>query len=269
MAEFPAFPLWTDAYLADTGHLSTTEHGAYLLLLITMWRAGGKLPNDDKKLARYAKCSASQWDRLKPILMDFFTVDGDDILQGRLSDELDFVRRRSIKQSENARSKSRKTKETAKATAKPNVSQTEAPTPTPTPNSKKEPSAPKKGKRIPDDFEPDLDAAVAAGLRPENALLQAAKFKNYWQAESGQKASKLDWNKTWINWYLSAIERQGGPRGSPGKSAFQQHQETARQSLEDALKGTEYDQSTRDTEQPAFDLDPADWRATGKTGAGK
>jgi hypothetical protein len=38
MAEFPALPLWTDAYLGDTRHLSQSEHGAYLLLLITAWR---------------------------------------------------------------------------------------------------------------------------------------------------------------------------------------------------------------------------------------
>lgn len=38
MAEFPALPLWTDAYLADTAHLSYEEHGLYFHILMTMWR---------------------------------------------------------------------------------------------------------------------------------------------------------------------------------------------------------------------------------------
>lgn len=55
LAEFPSMPLWTEAYLADTGHLTTIEHGAYLLLLITMWRAGGSPPNDDKTLREWVR----------------------------------------------------------------------------------------------------------------------------------------------------------------------------------------------------------------------
>src|SRR4051812_21801143 len=53
MAEFPALPLWTDAYLADCGHLSDAEHGRYFLLLMAMWRAPEcRLPNDNDWLAR-------------------------------------------------------------------------------------------------------------------------------------------------------------------------------------------------------------------------
>lgn len=32
MAEFPALPLWTDAYIGDTAHLTNEEHGVYLRL---------------------------------------------------------------------------------------------------------------------------------------------------------------------------------------------------------------------------------------------
>ncbi|WP_313526367.1 YdaU family protein [Shinella sp.] len=117
MAQFPAFPLWTDAYLADTGHLTTIEHGAYLLLLMTMWRAGGSLPNDDKQLARYVRMTAAQWARIKPTMMPFFRVSSDQITQGRLTDELVAVRRNSERQSNSARSKWRKEKNKRHASA--------------------------------------------------------------------------------------------------------------------------------------------------------
>jgi len=123
MAEAPVFPLWTDAYLADTGHLSTIEHGAYLLLLVTMWRAGGSLPNDDKLLARYARLTPAQWKRIKPTLWRYFQVSSDGITQGRLTDELNAVRRKSKTQSNNARSKYRKNNESRSAMGEPKASQ--------------------------------------------------------------------------------------------------------------------------------------------------
>lgn len=117
MAQFPAFPLWTDAYLADTGHLTTIEHGAYMLLLMTMWRAGGSLPNDDKQLARYARMTAAQWARIKPTMMPFFRIAPDSITQGRLIDELVAVRQKREKQSDNARAKWRKNRDMRHADA--------------------------------------------------------------------------------------------------------------------------------------------------------
>lgn len=67
-------PLYIADYLADTTHLSATEHGAYLLLIMHYWTNGG-LPDDDKRLARIARLSAKEWAEAKPILQEFF-VDG-------------------------------------------------------------------------------------------------------------------------------------------------------------------------------------------------
>lgn len=75
MALYPALPLFTDAYLADTRHLTTEEHGAYLLLLMCAWRSDGcQLEDDDKTLARIAGLSPTRWRRLKPVMEKFFTV---------------------------------------------------------------------------------------------------------------------------------------------------------------------------------------------------
>lgn len=101
MAEFPALPLWTDAYLGDTTHLTTLEHGAYLLLLMTAWRTRDcVLPDDDRLLARYARLNAQQWKRIRPIIEAFFTVKDGVWRQGRLTDERGAVERHRLQQSE-------------------------------------------------------------------------------------------------------------------------------------------------------------------------
>lgn len=101
MAEFPALPLWTDAYLGDTTHLTTIEHGAYLLLLMTAWRTRDcALPDDDRLLARYARMSAAQWKRMRPVIAEFFNVDDGAWTQRRLSDEREAVKRFRETQSE-------------------------------------------------------------------------------------------------------------------------------------------------------------------------
>lgn len=98
MAEFPALQLWTDAYLGDTTHLTTIEHGAYFLLLVTAWRTREcRLPDDDRLLARYARCSPAQWRRLRPILAPFFKIENGFWTQGRLTDEAVAVRQRQEK----------------------------------------------------------------------------------------------------------------------------------------------------------------------------
>ena len=109
VAEFPAFPLWTDAYLADTTELTTQEHGAYFLLLIAMWRAGGYVPDDDAKLARFTRLTLRQWTAVRQSLSEFLTIENGSVTQGRLLDELEKARGRSKKAAESARAKYRKT----------------------------------------------------------------------------------------------------------------------------------------------------------------
>jgi uncharacterized protein YdaU (DUF1376 family) len=76
------------AYLAKTRMLTTEQHGAYLLLLMAMWKSEhGKLPNDDKKLARIACASLKRWHYLRDEVMEFFTIDGDSIRHERIDQD--------------------------------------------------------------------------------------------------------------------------------------------------------------------------------------
>lgn len=122
MAKYPYLPLFTDAYLGDTTHLTTIEHGAYLLLLITMWRtADKKLPDDDKKMMRFCKLTSPQWKRIKPIISEFFDIDGGFWTQGRLTDEASFIRRHSELQSNRVKARWLKTKNSSDTVVIPDV----------------------------------------------------------------------------------------------------------------------------------------------------
>lgn len=64
-------PLYVGDYLGDTGHLSTTQHGAYLLLMMHYWRKE-ELPDDDKQLAAITKLPLRIWMDMRETLQAFF-----------------------------------------------------------------------------------------------------------------------------------------------------------------------------------------------------
>ena len=97
MAAIPFMPLYVADYLADAAHLSTAEHGAYLLLLMTYWQRGEALPDDDKKLARITGLSGRNWLRARPVLIEFFEVRDNKLVHRRVERELSRVRDKSLK----------------------------------------------------------------------------------------------------------------------------------------------------------------------------
>jgi uncharacterized protein YdaU (DUF1376 family) len=78
-------PLSIGDYLADTSHLSTLEHGAYLLMLMHYWRKG-PLPNDPVKLANICKMTVDAWSIAQAVLKDFFSIGDDGLLHQRRAD---------------------------------------------------------------------------------------------------------------------------------------------------------------------------------------
>lgn len=86
MAELPILPLKTDALLADTSHMSAEEFGAYMRILLVMWRHGGKLMEDETELARIAGVDSKRWMKISERVLRPLTIAGGFISQKRLTD---------------------------------------------------------------------------------------------------------------------------------------------------------------------------------------
>lgn len=123
MSERPFMQLYVSDFIGDTLSLSTEQIGAYMLLLMAMWNAGGKLPADAAKLARVARLSVKKWKAISDDLLAFFEVDGDFIRHNRLTKELQKSESKSQSRAsagaEGGRAKALKDKEARVANAMP------------------------------------------------------------------------------------------------------------------------------------------------------
>lgn len=99
MADYPALPVWTDALIADTTHLTNEEFGAYLRLLIYSWRSPDcRLADDDKRMAIMLGVTDQKWKRsLRPVLQSFFKIHDGFWLQKRLRKEREYVEQKTAK----------------------------------------------------------------------------------------------------------------------------------------------------------------------------
>ena len=78
------------------------------------------------------------------------------------------------------------------------------------------PAAQPKATRIPDDFVADEQWAIAQGLTPQQARIEAAQFLDWWRGKSGKDGTKQDWPATWRVWVRNSVKRQPTVRsGAP------------------------------------------------------
>ncbi|VVT52244.1 Uncharacterized phage-associated protein YdaU [Kosakonia radicincitans] len=90
MAALPYMQLYIADYLADTMHLSTEEHGAYLLLMFNYWQTGRAIPKN--RLAKIARLSNERWSAVEASLKEFFNDNGTEWVQERIERDLEAVR---------------------------------------------------------------------------------------------------------------------------------------------------------------------------------
>lgn len=88
MAKNLWFPFYPDDYLSDTQELSTEDHGAYLLIIIELYRAGGELPYDEKMLRRITGLSAYKWKSFSKIFDKYFEKISQKFHHPRVSEQL-------------------------------------------------------------------------------------------------------------------------------------------------------------------------------------
>lgn len=190
MAEFPALPLWTDAYLGDTAHLTNEEHGVYLRLLMFAWRSPDCcLPDDDRRIAIMVGLTERKWIAIRPAIAAFWTIEGGSWRQKRLTKERDFVRGKSQKNRDAAKARwSGKPLESkgdgdadAMLSHMPEPCQNDAPTP------------------IPITMKKIRDTSVSLAL-PAHGCVEADMFDDFWQQyphRGGAKKGKANAQKAW------------------------------------------------------------------------
>lgn len=69
--KIPYMPFYPEAYQSDRLIRSFTleQHGAYMLLLMEMWNAGGWLPDDDRLLIMSLNITSRKWKSLRNVLI--------------------------------------------------------------------------------------------------------------------------------------------------------------------------------------------------------
>lgn len=84
----PWVPLYLDAYIGNTMHLTCEEHGAYLQLMLAYYRTENSLPASDRSLSAIVKLPMDRWLEAKPTLAAFFREDGNRWHHDRIDSEI-------------------------------------------------------------------------------------------------------------------------------------------------------------------------------------
>ena len=107
MAALPYQQIFWGDYFADTQHLTTEEHGAYLLLIGTYWQRGRALDNSNGRLANGTRLSDERWTIVQESLKEFFTSENDIWTHSRIEFDLEKVLSKSTKISHAAKDSAR------------------------------------------------------------------------------------------------------------------------------------------------------------------
>jgi uncharacterized protein YdaU (DUF1376 family) len=206
MAAFASLPLFTDAWVADTKHLSRLARGTYMDLLILIWRSPEcRVPNDDAWLApRLAMTLEEVAAELRPLITEFCQSDGNWVTQKRLRKEFTYCNKKREIQSVAAKARwdnNKKSNSAMPAGIAP------SPSPSPSPSDKKEGSLrspPRnRGEPIKQDWIPserNREDAKEGGLSEDQIVFEGKRFRDNSIAK-GILHKNID--AAWRNWCTS------------------------------------------------------------------
>lgn len=233
MSQFPVLPIFTDAFLADTGHLNAQETGAYFLLIMIAWRSPDcRLPDDDAKLARWARLDMRTWRRLKNAIMgEFWTLNDGFWTQKRLSKEREIVSKRAEVARDNGklggRPKSLENNETGNPVGSPSLTQKKAPISISTYKNKEDSSSLRSEPREERNPEPNRKTTKRTACRPDfwpndNGQRRAAdlgidiseEVRRFVDYHTGKGSLMADWQAAWRTWCDSPYRK---PPGQPAR----------------------------------------------------
>jgi uncharacterized protein YdaU (DUF1376 family) len=205
MSKTPFMQLWVSDFIADTTDLDAVEFGAYMLIILAMWKKGGSLPDNEVKMRRIARCGRS-WPRVWLSIKDQFVVKDGHIINERLAEEhASAVAKVEVNRHNGARGGRAKALNNNKATLANGSNSLEQLELEPELEVGKRDTkvSTKKATRLPDDWVAPQEWivwAISSGTSRRNAYFEADQFKDYWIGVGGQRGTKLNWEATWRNW---------------------------------------------------------------------
>lgn len=182
-------PFYVGDYIRDTQHLTTEQHGAYLLIIFAMFSAGGSLPSDEAKLSRIARMTKAKWLSNRDEILPYFQDDGEVLTHTKITEVRKKYEEKLLKLAQNGSkggaAKSLKCKDTALANAVANgVAKSCQPEPEPIKEDKQS-----KTDQLPPAEKPSETAfknAVSAQSKLGRSRLKKATAWTLWQRLSKQ-----------------------------------------------------------------------------------
>ncbi|MDP9630060.1 UNVERIFIED_ORG: uncharacterized protein YdaU (DUF1376 family) [Ensifer adhaerens] len=272
-------PLHIADYLADTGHLTATEHGAYLMLIMHYWQ-NGQLPESERLIARIARLTADQWEESREVLAMLF---GTGWTHKRIDAELakadDIIeKRRSAASSRHGKSKSNASAEQMQSTC----SDTRVPplTDNLSTSSLRSDVCPEPEKSAPTsptaielpalngDMVPVSEADVAEWSEAFPAVQvrqQLAAMRSWLNANPKNRKTSKGMKRFVVSWLSRDQDRGGGrqhpqAQAPPRETEHARHQREFREAIQQKLNGNPGHDEFAST-GPAFDLEPGDYNA--------